>query len=48
MTIKVSIEGYGEYQIDSSKLKDLISWLKNNQLPITEVIKNNHQHLIYE
>lgn len=48
MTVKVSIEGYGQFEIHSSKVNELLNWIKNNQLPLTEVIKNTQGQMIYE
>ena len=47
MKIKVTVEGFGTYQIDNSKVNELIGWLSANeavsveQPPIKEVNKHN-------
>jgi len=47
MQIKIQIEGYGSYQIDVTKLNELLGWLsKNEAARLTEQnkvreVKNN-------
>jgi hypothetical protein len=42
MTTKVTIENYGTFYIDSSKVSELISWLQNNwsQPSLSEITQN--------
>lgn len=32
--ITVDIQGHGKFVIDSSKLNELLTWLRNNSMPV--------------
>jgi len=48
MQVRVTVEGYGTFQIDSSKVSELVNFLSRNESvivkkePVQEVVNDNY------
>ena len=40
--VTVNVQGHGSYVIDTGKLNDLLTWLKQNSMPVEVNVQKLH------